>query len=114
MQDSKHHRVYQRSDGFHCDAQVSRDKEQWRDIEVCDLSSEGLKFQTDEQFNVGDAVWFDMNVTGFLTSFEFIAEGVIRNKDKNTFGASFEGLNHDLKIHIDEAARNFGPKHMLY
>lgn len=107
-------RTYQRSEDFHCEVKVSRDKERWRDTVVCDLSSEGLKFQTDEEFAVGDTVWFDMNVIGFLTNFEFITEGIIRHKDKNTFGASFEGLKHDLKIHIDEATRSFGPRNILY
>ena len=114
MQNGSERRTYRRSDGFHCDVQVSRDKARWKDVAVCDLSSEGIKFQTDEQFDTGDAVWFDLNVTGFLTSFEFIAEGVIRHRDNNIFGASFEGLSNDLKIHIDEATRNFGPKHILY
>ena len=114
MQSGKERRTYQRSEDFQCEARVSRDKTQWRNAVVCDLSGEGLRFQTDEQFDIGDVLWFDLNVTGFLTNLKFIAKGVIRHKDKNTLGASFEDLNHDLKIHIDEAVRNFGPKNILY
>ena len=114
MLDDKERRAYRRSDGFHCEARVSMDKVQWRDAVVCDLSGEGLRFQTDEHFDVGDALWFELKVTGFLTSLDFIAKGIIRHKDKTTFGISFEDLKNDLKIHIDEAARNFGPKQILY
>ena len=114
MQGGKERRAYQRSDGFHCEARVSRDNVQWRDAVVCDLSGDGLRFQAEEQFDVGEVICFDLNITGFLTNFKFITKVVIRHKDKNTFGASFEDLNSDLKIHIDEAARNFGPKQISY
>ena len=114
MQDVRNRRTYQRSEGFHCEARVSRDKAQWKEVTICDLSGDGLRFQSDEQFDVGDVLWFDLNVTGFLTGLEFVAKGVIRHKDKNNFGTSFEDLNPNLKIHIDEAMRNFGPKNILY
>ena len=114
MHNDKERRAYQRSDGFHCEARVSRDKIQWQDAFVCDLSGDGLKFQTEEQFDIGEIICFDLSITGFLTNFKFITKVVIRHKDKNTFGASFEDLSRDLKIHIDEAVRNLGPKHILY
>ena len=114
MQSGEERRAYRRSESFQSKARVSRDKSEWHHAVVCDLSGEGLKFQTDEQFDVGDVLWFEMSVTGFLTSLDFTAKGVIRHKDKNTFGASFQDLNPDFKIHIDEAMRNFGPKNIMY
>ena len=114
MYNDNERRVYRRSDGFHCEARVSRDKSQWLDAKVYDLSGKGIKFQTGEPFHVDEVVWFELNVTGFLTSFEFIAKGVIRHKDQDAFGASFEDLSDDVMIHIDEATRNLGPKHILY
>ena len=114
MQNGEERRAYRRSEGFQCKARVSRDRAEWHRAVVCDLSCEGLKFQTDEQFDIGDVLWFELNVTGFLTSLDFIAKGVIRHKDKNAFGASFKDLDPDFKIHIDEAMRNFGPKDILY
>jgi len=107
-------RVYQRSEGFHIEARVGRNKDQWRDAEVYDLSSEGLKFQVDEPFDVGDVLWFDMKVTKLFAEFEFIAQGEIRRKNNNVFGASFKDLNNDLKIRIDELVHNFKPENILY
>ena len=114
MQTGEERRAFQRSENFHCKARVSKDKAEWYSVVVCDLSSEGLKFQSDEQFNVGEFLWFELSVTGFLTSLDFIAKGEIRHKYNNTYGVSFKDLKNDLKIHIDEAMRNFAPKQILY
>ena len=107
-------RTYQRSEEFQFEARVSRDNAQWVDITVHDLSSEGLKFETDEQFEVGNAVWFDMKVNKLFVEFKFKAKGEIRRKDKNVYGASFKDLSSDIKIRIDEVMHNFGPENILY
>ena len=114
MQDSEERRAYRRSESFKCKARVSRDRVEWHGVVVCDLSCEGLKFQTDEQFKTGDILWLELSITGFLTSLDFSAKGVILRKDENTFGVSFKDLNPDLKIHIDEAMRNFRPKQISF
>ena len=107
-------RVFRRSESFHCEARVSKDKAEWRRVDVRDLSGEGLRFRSGEQFDVGELLWFELNVTGFLTSLDFSVRGEIRHKRENTYGVSFKDLSHDRKIFIDEAMRNFQPKQILY
>jgi len=114
MADGIERRVYKRSEEFSFEARVSKDNAQWMDAIIHDLSSEGLKFQIDEQIDVGDVVWFDLKVTKLFVEFKFVAEGVIRRKDKNIFGASFKNLKNDIKIRIDEVMHNFGPQNILY
>jgi hypothetical protein len=114
MADGKERRVYRRSEEFNFEVRVSRDNVQWLDVDVYDLSSEGLKFQTDEQLNVDDVVWFDLKVTKLFAEFKFTAAGVIRRKDGNVFGASFKDLSEDIKIRIDEVVHKFGPTNIMY
>ncbi|MDR1193506.1 MAG: PilZ domain-containing protein [Peptococcaceae bacterium] len=106
-------RDYQRGAHFHSAASVSADGEHWHDAEMGDLSSGGLSLNSSLEFAVGDVIWLNLRVEGFMSGFDVAAKGSVRRKqrfaDENVYGVAFIGLPQDVQIRIDENARGDRP-----
>ncbi|MDR1439016.1 MAG: PilZ domain-containing protein [Clostridiales bacterium] len=110
-------RAYQR-ENFNCDAKLSRDGVGgWSEIQVSDLSSGGLQMKSEDDIDVGAAVWFDITMYGLASGFEVKAKGQIRRKLRAggyfVYGALFSDLPRDVRVRIDEAisqSRRYAPR----
>ena len=115
--DINNRRIYQRTD-TNCDAKYSLDgKGGWTEADVADISSGGLQMYTEEEFETGDKLFFDVVLYGLSAQLEFCTQGTIRRKKHvglyYIYGVSFQGLSGDLKIHIDELIMHMRPKNFL-
>ncbi|MCL2109331.1 MAG: PilZ domain-containing protein [Oscillospiraceae bacterium] len=111
-------RAYKRDPNFCTEAKVSLDGEIWHSAQIFDISASGLKFLTNVLFDIGEDLWFDLEIPEFLHRHEEIKiKGTIcrqENEDggKFVYGVAFSQISHDLKIQIDEnimlrSSRNF-------
>jgi Tfp pilus assembly protein PilZ len=112
--EQKTQRVYARGDHFSTEVKVSRDGFQWKKAMAGELSSGGLSLFTKNEYQVGDELWFDLKVSGFMSEFEVKTQGCIRRKNRTEegafeYGVSFIGLSQELKIRIDENVHNDRP-----
>jgi len=55
-------RKFFRTDKFTVHARVSRDEKRWSRIEVSDISTGGLLFKSKKTFEIGESVWFDLEI----------------------------------------------------
>ncbi|MCL2548650.1 MAG: PilZ domain-containing protein [Symbiobacteriaceae bacterium] len=53
-------RSYIRTDNWEIIAKISEDKEQWSQVQVIDISAGGLLFHTEDEFEPGTVLWFDL------------------------------------------------------
>ena len=100
-------RAYKRDPDFCSDAKVSLDGDIWHSAEVYDISAGGLKFLTNVLFDIGEDLWFDLEVPEFLAQREEIkVKGTIcRQSDEDgkfLYGVAFSQISPDLQIHLDE------------
>ena len=106
-------RTYARGEHFHIEAKTSRDKARWKKVTINNLSSGGLQLLTEDKYEIGDKIWFDLVVQGFFSQFEARVQGEIRNarviEHWNAYGVVFLDLSHDKKIMIDENIHNDRP-----
>jgi len=106
-------RAHQRGAHFHIAAKISRDRKRWKEAEIDNLSSGGLQLHTDDIFNPGDTLWFDLHIQGFFSEIQIKVQGLIRRKEvkdqRHVYGVSFNGLSQDLGIFIDENIQNDRP-----
>lgn len=106
-------RHYQRSGHFECAARISEDGNKWFDAVVHDLSSGGLSFLHEKEYQKGDVLWFDILVQGFFSEFDVKTRGKVCRaySSGNQFGhgIAFIGLSEDIKIRIDENVKRDRP-----
>ena len=106
-------RAYNRGSHFNGEAQVSSDGDNWQQADVSDISSGGLMFCSPTEYAVGDRLWFDLVIRGFLSKFEVKSLGEVRRKIEHgkvfDYGIAFKGLSPEKKIQIDENVRNDRP-----
>ena len=107
-------RAYARANHFNLTARVSKDKFIWKKAAATELSSGGLELRTKIEYAVGDVLWLDLTVQGFLSEFSFKAEATIRRTKgfiggEHIYGVSFNNLTDDVRIRIDENVRNDRP-----
>jgi len=111
--DDNDKRLYQRGEHFHSAAKVSRDNRVWKSVEINDLSSGGMSVIAKEKYNVGEKLFFDLEIQGFFSQFEIECEGIIKNErhthDNQIYGVVFTGLSPDKKILIDENIKKDRP-----
>jgi c-di-GMP-binding flagellar brake protein YcgR len=108
MELSNNRRAYKRDINFCNDAKVSLDGVIWHDALVFDISAGGVKFITNILFDIGDDLWFELEVPEFLDKQEVVVKGKIRRQendeqDKFVYGVSFEEMTDAMKINIDES-----------
>ncbi|MCL2693834.1 MAG: PilZ domain-containing protein [Oscillospiraceae bacterium] len=105
---SNDRRVYKRDGNFTSDAKVSLDGVVWHDASVFDISAGGLKFVTNIIFDVGEDLWFNLELhETFLSSDSTKLKGTIRRHEddqdgKFVYGVSFKDLCKKIQIGIDE------------
>lgn len=106
-------RAYQRTDHVDTRVRVSRDSECWVDVEAVDISSGGLAFKTDEDFDEGQMIWLDLELSGFLSEYELVTEGKVLHKaalgGRFQYGLSMPKLQEHEKIRLDEMVKGDRP-----
>ena len=111
--DAHEKRLYQRGEHFYIEAKTSRDKIRWRDATINNLSSGGLQLLSNEVYEVGHLLWFDLKVQGFFSEFETKVQGEVRNvrriEDVYAYGVIFLDLSNDKRILIDENIKQDRP-----
>jgi len=105
--DRTNRRAYKRDPDFCSDAKVSLDGDIWHDAQVFDISAGGLKFLTNVLFDIGEEIWFDLEIPEFLSKREEIkVKGSVCRQDnedgKFLYGVAFSHISPDLQIHLDE------------
>ena len=100
-------RAYKRDLDFCSDAKVSLDGETWHDAQVFDISAGGLKFLTNILFDIGEDLWFDLEIPEFLSKHQEIKlKGTIcrqtNEDDKFMYGVAFSDITPELQISLDE------------
>ena len=111
--DANEKRRYQRGEHFHIVAKISRDQKRWKKVSINNLSSGGLQLRSDEKYEIGETVWFDLTIQGFFSEFEINTKAEIKNDiardGHHIYGVVFLDLSHDKKILIDENIKNDRP-----
>lgn len=109
MEQQYNRRKYQRGTHFNLTVGVSLDNLKWYKARASDLSSGGLSLLSEHDYSIGDTMWFDLRIEGFLSEFEVKTKGTVRRKEhfanENVYGIEFIGLPPDIKIRIDESVR---------
>ncbi|WP_010246092.1 PilZ domain-containing protein [Acetivibrio cellulolyticus] len=89
-----------------CTAAVSSDMIRWRDVEVDDISTSGLKFYSDKSYKVGQVLKFDLKVYSMITEFSIPLEGRIIEEKKSVDGFSYaikyDKIEKHAQIQLDE------------
>lgn len=99
-------RVYMRGTHLNCTVKVSVDGNKYKTGDVNDISSGGMNLLTEDEYNLGDKLFFELIIAGFMSEFTVFAEGRIVHIKKlpsyYSYGIKFAGLSEDDKIRIDE------------
>jgi len=84
------------------------DGSRWDEAEVFDISAGGLKIVTNIMFDIGENLWFNLDMPEFLTDRQIRIEGTIRRQETDdeegmfVYGVSFKDLSEAVRIGIDE------------
>ncbi len=89
-----------------CTASVSSDMIRWRDVEVDDITTSGLKLYSDKEYKVGEVLKIDLRVYSMITEFSIPVEGRIA-KEKRTaegfcYSIQYEKIEKHAQIQLDE------------
>jgi len=101
-------RAYKRDICHRSKIKVSMDGNRWDTAEVFDISAGGLKIVTNIMFDIGEDLWFDLDMHEFLTDRKIKIKGTIRRQEtddqegKFVYGVSFKDLTEEVRIGIDE------------
>jgi hypothetical protein len=112
-------RTYRRSALIKCDAKISKDSQKWEEASVIDISSNGFQMIASDIYEIGELLFFEMKIYGFLSEFNVNINGVVRRKipkegGNASYGISFQNLAPDIKIRIDESIIKNNPQNILY
>ena len=106
-------RLYQRGNHWDGRAKVSRDARCWERVYVVDVSSGGMHFCVETEFEKGESIWVDLTLGGFFSEIDIKVKGIIRRKasrGKNfCYGLAFVELAAEKQVQIDENIRNDRP-----
>ncbi|MCL2637808.1 MAG: PilZ domain-containing protein [Oscillospiraceae bacterium] len=106
--DSTNRRAYRRDICHRSRVKVSMDGSRWDEAEVFDISAGGLKIVTNIMFDIGENLWFNLDMPEFLTDRQIRIEGTIRRQETDdeegmfVYGVSFKDLSEAVRIGIDE------------
>ncbi|MCL2696779.1 MAG: PilZ domain-containing protein [Oscillospiraceae bacterium] len=101
-------RAYKRDICHRSKVKVSMDGNRWDNAEVFDISAGGLKIVTNIMFDIGENLWFNLDMPEFLTDRQIKIEGTIRRQETDdeegmfVYGVSFKDLSESVRIGIDE------------
>lgn len=103
-------RKYKRAKHLNCIVKISADGKKYKDGDARDISSGGMGIITEDKYKLGDKLFFELIIQGFMSEFDAKVEGEvvrIKNLQKQTeYGIKFYGLSEDMKIRIDENIAN--------
>lgn len=92
-----------------CTASVSSDMIRWKDVEVDDISTTGLKFYTEKPYKVGQVLKFDLKVYSMIAEFSIPLEGRIIEEKKSVGGFAYaikyDKIEKTAQIQLDEIFR---------
>lgn len=103
-------RKYQRCTKTICKAVMSTDGMRWNDVELCDISAGGLRFNSKSKFENNTHLKFNLNVYNALSEFNIKVEGNIINnaitKDKAQYVVKFDNINKYTQVQLDEVIKS--------
>jgi len=109
-----HYRDYIRTSNWNIHAKISADKKQWFDVQVPNISANGLLFLTDRSYEKDDTVWFDLKIAPMAIGPDFkvnINVKAIVQSDRGTqdnmriFSVKFTEISDSDTIQLDELVR---------
>jgi len=75
-------RLSQRTNMWNVIAKASEDKKQWISVVIPNISVGGVSFATDKDYEIGDRLWFDLDIDPILPSiqkFKLVVQCEIKN-----------------------------------
>jgi hypothetical protein len=103
-------RKYQRCTKTICKAFMSVDGQRWNDIELCDISAGGLRFNSKSKYENREHLKFNLNVYNALSEFNMKVEGNVINttalKDKTEYAVKFQDINKYTQVQLDEIIKS--------
>ena len=118
--DFRDRRATQRTNMWNVVAKVSTDRWHWISVIIPNISAGGLMFATDKHFDLGDRLWFELEIDPVLPSieqFNFKVQCEIKNKREmeggiNGYGVIFCDISNancaQLKDLIDRTVLVYG------
>ena len=103
-----------RSNQWNVDAKIVLGEEEFLEIEISDISSGGLMFQTETAHGVGDVLTVDLRMKSFKFNHHFQAKIVIKS-DRGlqdglyTYGAKFQEISESDRIRLDVLVNSDNP-----
>ena len=89
-----------------CTASVSSDMIRWRDVEVDDITTSGLRLYSDQEYELGEVLKIDLRVYSMITEFSIPIEGRIANEKRTADGfcysVEYSKIEKHAKIQLDE------------
>jgi hypothetical protein len=124
MYDNPINREYVRTDYWSVIAQISKedDTEQWVDVQVPNIAAGGLLFLTDIAFELGDVLWFDLQIDpimpGISGKIHMRVKGEIKgdrgmDKGLRSLSVAFTEISKSDRIRLDELVRMTNFKYKL-
>jgi c-di-GMP-binding flagellar brake protein YcgR len=101
-------RAYKRDNCHRSDIRISLDGYIWHEAVVFDISAGGLKIVTNIVFDIGEDLWFNLDMPEFLSKSQMKIKGTIRRQEEDdeegmfVYGVSFRDLSEAVRIGIDE------------
>ncbi|MDR2532183.1 MAG: PilZ domain-containing protein [Oscillospiraceae bacterium] len=101
-------RAYKRDICHRSNIEISLDSYIWHKAVVFDISAGGLKIVTNIIFDVGEDLWFNLDMPEFLSKSQMKIKGTIRRQEDDdeegmfVYGVSFKDLSESVRIGIDE------------
>lgn len=89
-----------------CTASVSSDMIRWRDVDVDEITTSGLKLYSDKEYKVGDVLKIDLRVYSMITEFSIPVEGRIVKEKRTSEGycymVQYDKIESHAQIQLDE------------
>ena len=108
QKDSTNRRAYKRDSCDRSNVRVSMDGNIWHEATVFDISAGGLKIVTNIIFDIGEDLWFNLDIPEFLSKRQMKIQGTIKRQEEDdeegmfVYGVSFKDLSEAIRIGIDE------------
>lgn len=109
MSDFTERRMYKRCTNTICRTGMSPEGTHWVTVDLQDISAGGLNFQSDSVYEVGQKLFFDLQVYYAFSEFNLRFEGEIiyhrKEESGNHYGVKFVNVDNYYQIQLDEIIR---------
>ena len=103
-------RTSQRTNMWNVVAKASEDRKSWFSVIIPNVSAGGLMFSTDKPYDIGDRLWFDLDIDPILPGIEkyqLLVQCEIKNKREiydtiNGYGTIFCALQNSDATQLNE------------